>query len=82
LIPTDPESLAQLLPKIPLVTSDPEGFIELIRLLSMTLYIILIIVALPFALNGFFMEKAFNEEIDRIMSTGLLIKGVEKRLTG
>jgi len=77
LIPTDPESLAQLLPKIPLVTSDPEGFIELIRLLSMTLYIILIIVALPFALNGFFMEKAFNEEIDRIMSTGLLIKGVE-----
>jgi hypothetical protein len=77
LLPTDPTSLVQLFQKIPLIESDPEGFTELIRLLTIMIYIILIIVALPFAMNGFFMEKAFNEEIKRIMNTGLLIQGVE-----
>ena len=40
-------------------------------------YITLIIIAIPFSLNGFFMEKAFNKEIRRITSSGLLIRGVE-----
>lgn len=40
-------------------------------------YIVLILSAFPFALNGFFMEKAFNKEIKRFMNSGLLIQGVE-----
>ncbi|MHA2239843.1 MAG: hypothetical protein ACXAB2_15995, partial [Candidatus Hodarchaeales archaeon] len=40
-------------------------------------YLVLILIALPFALNGFFMEKAFNTEINRIIKTGLLIRGIE-----
>ncbi|MHA2053895.1 MAG: hypothetical protein ACW99F_09875 [Candidatus Hodarchaeales archaeon] len=40
-------------------------------------YLVLILIAIPFALNGFFMEKAFNTEINRIIKTGLLIRGIE-----
>ncbi|MFX0210101.1 MAG: hypothetical protein ACFFDT_29235, partial [Candidatus Hodarchaeota archaeon] len=50
---------------------------RLVHLITTILYIILIIIAFPFSLNGFFMEKAFEAEIHRISSTGLLIRGVE-----
>ncbi len=50
---------------------------ESIKLFIVLLYFILIITAIPFSLNGFFMEKAFNSEIRRISSSGLLIQGVE-----
>jgi hypothetical protein len=40
-------------------------------------YVVLILVALPFALNGYFMEKAFDSEINRIIKSGLLIRGIE-----
>jgi hypothetical protein len=48
-----------------------------IHLTATIIYIILIIIALPFTLNGIFMEKAFNKEIERIHASGLLIRGVE-----
>ncbi|MCK4849547.1 MAG: hypothetical protein KAT16_10995, partial [Candidatus Heimdallarchaeota archaeon] len=41
------------------------------------LYVVLILVAIPFALNGFFMEKVFDNEIKKIISTGLLVQGIE-----
>ncbi|NHJ01027.1 MAG: hypothetical protein EAX86_02745 [Candidatus Heimdallarchaeota archaeon] len=49
-----------------------------IHFLIVFLYITLIIAAIPFSLNGFFMETAFNKEVKRITKTGLLIRrGVE-----
>ena len=48
-----------------------------LHLLASILYIMLILIAIPFSLNGFLMERAFNAEIKRIISTGLLIQGVE-----
>ena len=41
------------------------------------LYIVLILVAFPFALNGYFMEKVFDSEIKKIISSGLLVQGIE-----
>ncbi len=58
----------------PLEITDEYRFIHLIATL---LYIMLIITAFPFSLNGFFMEQSFNAEIQRITSTGLLIRGVD-----
>jgi hypothetical protein len=46
-------------------------------LIPILIYIILIIIALPFSLNGIFMERNFNKEIERIHASGLLIRGVE-----
>ena len=54
-----------------------EGEITLFFSVALTLYMLLIFIAIPFSLNGFFMEKAFNEEIRKITSSGLLIRGVE-----
>lgn len=51
-------------------------FVE-IQILAAILYLALIIITLPFALNGLFMERAFNTEIKRIINSGLLIQGVE-----
>ncbi len=48
-----------------------------IHLAATIIYIVLIIIALPFTLNGIFMERAFNKEIERIHASGLLIRGVE-----
>ncbi len=58
----------------PLEITDLYRFVHLITTI---LYITLIIIAFPFSLNGFFMEKTFEAEIQRISSTGLLIRGVE-----
>lgn len=44
---------------------------------TILIYILLIIAAFPFAVNGFIQERAFNKEIKRITSSGLLIEGVE-----
>jgi len=41
------------------------------------LYIVLILVAIPFALNGYFMEKVFNAEIKKKIHSGLLVQGIE-----
>ena len=41
------------------------------------MYVVLILVALPFALNGFFMEKVFHKEIKKIIRSGLLVEGIE-----
>ncbi|MHA2299301.1 MAG: hypothetical protein ACXAEU_21675 [Candidatus Hodarchaeales archaeon] len=46
-------------------------------LLATVTYITLMFTAIPFAINGFLMERDFNAEIKRIESTGLLIQGVE-----
>ncbi|MFX1282657.1 MAG: hypothetical protein ACFFB5_03345 [Promethearchaeota archaeon] len=46
-------------------------------LITVTVYIILIFTAIPFAFNGYLMENDFNTEIKRIERTGLLIQGVE-----
>ncbi|MFX0014871.1 MAG: hypothetical protein ACFFB2_00275 [Promethearchaeota archaeon] len=46
-------------------------------LLTVVVYIILILTAIPFAFNGYLMESDFNKEIKRIERTGLLIQGVE-----
>jgi hypothetical protein len=48
-----------------------------ILLFTGILYIVLILVAIPFALNGFFMERVFNAEIKRIINSGLLVHGIE-----
>ncbi len=53
------------------------GLDDPIHLIAAFIYIILIVIAIPFTLNGVFMEKAFNKEIDRIYASGLLIRGVE-----
>ncbi len=57
-------------------STDTDLYGEL-HLLTSILYIVLILIAIPFSLNGFLMERAFNDEIKRIINTGLLIKGVE-----
>ena len=54
-----------------------EDEISIFFSVALIVYIILIIIAIPFSLNGFFMERAFNEEIQKITSSGLLIQGVE-----
>ena len=41
------------------------------------LYVVLILVAIPFALNGYFMEKVFDNEIKKIIGSGLLVQGIE-----
>lgn len=53
------------------------GLEDPLHLAAILIYIILIIIAIPFSLNGIFMEKAFNKEINRIHASGLLIRGVE-----
>ncbi|MHA1993137.1 MAG: hypothetical protein ACW97Z_01185 [Candidatus Hodarchaeales archaeon] len=59
-------------------SQSPEaGLDQDLRTMTTLLYIVLILIALPFSLNGFLMERAFNAEINRIISTGLLIRGVE-----
>lgn len=73
----DIDVLATRFPEIKLITSDPDLFESNLRLMTTIIYTILIVAALPFALSGFFMEKAFDAEIERISSTGLLIRGVE-----
>ena len=50
---------------------------EPLLILTGILYIILILIAIPFALNGFFMERAFNAEIKKIILSGLLVQGIE-----
>lgn len=62
---TDPSDLPNL------------GLDDPFHLISAMLYLILIIIAIPFTLNGIFMERAFNKEIERIHASGLLIRGVE-----
>lgn len=59
------------------ITPDEIGLDDPGLFITAITYITLIVIALPFGLNGFFMEKAFNGEIEKIMTTGLLIKGVE-----
>ena len=74
--------LLSLLPVILAITliilalSPPEEY-RIIHPIATLLYIMLILIAFPFSLNGFFMEQSFNAEIQRITSTGLLIRGVE-----
>ncbi len=53
------------------------GLDKNLELIVSILYIVLILIAIPFSLNGFLMERAFNNEIKRIIGTGLLIRGVE-----
>ena len=50
---------------------------EVLLIYTGILYIVLILVAVPFALNGYFLEKIFNAEIKRIISSGLLVEGIE-----
>ncbi len=58
--------------------SSPETVLgDSVRPIAFILYIVLILIALPFSLNGFLMERVFNREIKRIEKTGLLIRGVE-----
>jgi hypothetical protein len=54
-----------------------DGLDQGLRTITTLLYIILILIAIPFSLNGFLMERAFNDEIKRIIGTGMLIRGVE-----
>lgn len=56
---------------------DAEKLIVFLNQIVFLLYVLLITAAFPFSVNGFFMEKAFNAEIDRIVSTGLFIEGLE-----
>ncbi len=58
-------------------TQTKDGLDHTLKTLVALLYIVLILIAIPFSLNGFLMERAFNDEISRIISTGLLIRGVE-----
>ena len=70
-----PVFLAFILLSLAFLSSEDE--IIIFFSVALIVYIILIIIAVPFSLNGFFMEKAFNEEIRKITSSGLLIRGVE-----
>ncbi|MFW9854206.1 MAG: hypothetical protein ACFFFG_04070 [Candidatus Thorarchaeota archaeon] len=66
-----------LIPDIAGVPSEPGAFIQFIRDMTVVTYLLLIIAAFPFAVNGFMQERAFNEEIKKITGSGLLIEGVE-----
>ncbi|MHA2244474.1 MAG: hypothetical protein ACXADY_05855 [Candidatus Hodarchaeales archaeon] len=72
-----PVFLAFTLIMLALLPSGATDEFRFIYLISSIVYIVLIVIAIPFSLNGFFMEKAFNKEIRRITSSGLLIRGVE-----
>ncbi|MHA1971979.1 MAG: hypothetical protein ACTSW1_03230 [Candidatus Hodarchaeales archaeon] len=62
---------------LPILTGTTVPGEENIKLAVVLTYLILIIIAIPFSLNGIFMEKAFNAEIKRITKSGILIQGVE-----
>ena len=59
------------------INSNPNPKFGALSLFTGINYILLILIALPFALNGFFMERAFDREINRIIKSGLLIRGIE-----
>lgn len=72
-----PVFLAFILIGLALLPSEADDEFRFFHLIASIVYIGLIIIAIPFSLNGFFMERAFNEEIRKITSSGLLIRGVE-----
>ncbi len=72
-----PVLLAIILIGLALLPSKAIDEFRFFYLIASIVYIGLIITAIPFSLNGFFMERAFNEEIRKITSSGLLIRGVE-----
>lgn len=72
-----PVILAIILIGLAFLPSDKIEEFTFFYLIASLIYIGLIIVAIPFSLNGFFMERAFNGEIRRITGSGLLIRGVE-----
>ncbi|MHA1225749.1 MAG: hypothetical protein ACTSPV_03305 [Candidatus Hodarchaeales archaeon] len=62
---------------LPVLTGTTIKGEEDIKITITLIYLFLIIIAIPFSLNGIFMEKAFNAEIKRITRSGILIQGVE-----
>ncbi|MHA2226334.1 MAG: hypothetical protein ACXAC8_14085 [Candidatus Hodarchaeales archaeon] len=62
---------------LPTDTIPEKQFIGFVQFVTVGIYILLILMAVPFGMNGFFMERTFNSEIKRIENTGLLIQGVE-----